>query len=672
MKIRLLLLSIAVALGLLLMPVATALAQPAVPIQYEGTVTIGGSLAPVGTTISAEVADDEIATNAPDGIDEKGYYRLDVSASEGDLVILKVNGVIGGQATYPDIRSNWHVVCDLAIEGEVVTHYTLTVDVSPSGAGTVSLSPTAVGNEYEEDTMVELTASAASGYEFDSWGGDLTGSTNPDTITMDSDMSVTATFSEIPVTDYTLTMAVNGSGSTSPAVGKHPYAADTVVSIIATPASGYQFVNWTGAVASPNSASTTVTMDSNKTVTAKFTTKTPPSGDGAAPPTYYYTETNLFGTEESFRISSSGKILSTIEATSADGNLTITIPKDTVALDEDGKWLKTLEAAVDETPPDPPEDAHIIGLAYDFGPDGATFDPAITLEYTYDPDALPEGVDEEDLVLAYYDEATGEWVEVDSVVDTVNNTITASVAHFTTFAIIAVVPVVTPPAPAAFSVTNLSVTPLEVEPGETVTIAVLVANTGGEAGSYQVTLVINDLVEATKEVTVRAGLSKEVTFSVTKEEAGSYTVTVDGLSGSFTVVTVVVAPEPAAFSVSYLSVSPRLEVEPGETVTITMLVANTGGESGSYTVVLKIDGVKEAEETVTIAAGESQEVSFSVTREDPGDYTVDVDGLSDSFTVVLLVEPPGINWALIGGIIGGLIVVAGLLYYFLVFRRRAY
>ncbi|MBA7619254.1 hypothetical protein ES703_26591 [subsurface metagenome] len=103
-----------------------------------------------------------------------------------------------------------------------------------------------------------------------------------------------------------------------------------------------------------------------------------------------------------------------------------------------------------------------------------------------------------------------------------------------------------------------------------------------------------------------------------------------------------------------------------------MLVANTGGESGSYTVVLKIDGVKEAEETVTIAAGESQEVSFSVTREDPGDYTVDVDGLSDSFTVVLLVEPPGINWALIGGIIGGLIVVAGLLYYFLVFRRRAY
>ncbi|GAI64576.1 unnamed protein product, partial [marine sediment metagenome] len=62
----------------------------------------------------------------------------------------------------------------------------------------------------------------------------------------------------------------------------------------------------------------------------------------------------------------------------------------------------------------------------------------------------------------------------------------------------------------------------------------------------------------------------------------------------------------------------------------------------------------------------------SVTREEAGDYTVDVDGLSGSFTVLLVVKPPGVNWPLIGGIIGGVVVVVGLLYYFLVFRRRAY
>jgi len=484
------------------------------------------------------------------------------------------------------------------------------------------------------------------------------------------------TVAAVPEVTHKLTMAVGGEGTVSPDSGTY---AEGDMTIRATAASGWKFSSWStgdmGEIANASSATTTLTLDKDKTVTATFTkvTVTAPG------PTYYYIQTNLFGVEKSYRIESDGELLQTIEATSADGNLTITIPKDTVALDEDGKWLKTLEAAVDESPPDPPKDAYIIGLAYDFTPDGATFDPAITLNWSYDPETLPEGAAEEDLFIAYYDEDAGKWVELDCVVDTENNTITASVAHFTTFAIIGTVTPPAPPAPAAFSVSSLSVLPAEVEPGETVTITVLVANTGGEAGSYQVTLVINDLVEATKEVTVRAGLSKEVTFSVTKEEAGSYAVTVDGRSGSFTVVTVVVPPEPAAFSVSYLSVSPRRGVEPGELVTITVLVANTGGESGSSTVVLKIDGVKEADVTVTIAAGESQDVTFSVTREEAGSYAVTVDGLSGSFTVVAPPEEeeeevptkPGINWPLIGGIIGGVIVV-GLGVFFWMRRRRAY
>ena len=287
------------------------------------------------------------------------------------------------------------------------------------------------------------------------------------------------------------------------------------------------------------------------------------------PPTYV--ETTLFGVEGSFRISNTGEILETIEATSEDGMLTITIPEGTIALDIEGEPLSTLAVAIDETPSDPPEGAHIIGLAYDFSPDGATFDPGIIFEYTYDPEALPEGVAEEDLVIAFYDAEAGEWVTCDCTCDPEANCITACVCHFTTFAIIGVVPVVTPPAPAAFSVSSLSVLPAEVEPGEAVTIAVL--------------------------------------------------------------------------------------------------VANTGGESGSYTVVLKIDGVKEAEETVTVAAGDSQEVSFSVTKDEPGTYSVSVDGLSGSFTMIA--PPPGVNWPLIGGIIGGVILI-GLLIFFLAVRRRAY
>ena len=79
---------------------------------------------------------------------------------------------------------------------------------------------------------------------------------------------------------HNLTMAVSpsGTGSTSPAVGVHAYVEGTVVNISAIPNSGYQFDHWTGDVADPDSASTTVTMNSDKTVTAYFV-EAPPSGE---------------------------------------------------------------------------------------------------------------------------------------------------------------------------------------------------------------------------------------------------------------------------------------------------------------------------------------------------------------------------------------------------------
>jgi len=283
-----------------------------------------------------------------------------------------------------------------------------------------------------------------------------------------------------------------------------------------------------------------------------FTTAAAPAaggGGGGFGPTYY-TQTNLFGTEESYRISSSGKILETIEATSADGNLTLTISKDTIALDKDGNRLGNLEAAVDKSPPDPPKDAHLIGPAYDFGPDGATFDPAITFVWSYDPEALPEDVAEGDLALAYYDEADSEWVELDGAVDTEDNTITAYVDHFTTFAIIgAVTP--PPPEPAAFTPGSLSVSPTEVDTGEAVGISISVANTGGQAGSYTVTLKINGVVEETREVTVAAGASETVTFTTSGDKAGTYAVDVNGLTGSFTVNEAAAPPPPPPSPVNW-------------------------------------------------------------------------------------------------------------------------
>ncbi|MGH7599011.1 MAG: InlB B-repeat-containing protein, partial [bacterium] len=64
------------------------------------------------------------------------------------------------------------------------------------GSGNVSLNPS--GGTYDAGTTVTLTATPAAGYQFSGWSGDLSGSTNPETITMDGNKNVTATFTEIP------------------------------------------------------------------------------------------------------------------------------------------------------------------------------------------------------------------------------------------------------------------------------------------------------------------------------------------------------------------------------------------------------------------------------------------------------------------------------------------
>ncbi len=270
----------------------------------------------------------------------------------------------------------------------------------------------------------------------------------------------------------------------------------------------------------------------------------PGAGGGALPPPAVTTvTTTMFGSAATFSINTEGVIQETLTATSQDGNLTMTIPAGTVALDENGNPLSGLTSAIDPSPPPPPEDANIIGLAYNFGPPGATFSPPITIKLTVDPATLPPGVAVEDLVLAYYDEVAGEWVELTTTYDPATNTFTADVEHFTTFAIIART---APPslAPAFFSLSNLTIQPAEVQPKDSVTITVSVANTGGTQGSYTVVLKINGMKEAEKRVTIADGRSETVSFTVSKEDAASYSVAVDGLSGSFTVVAPAPAPAP--------------------------------------------------------------------------------------------------------------------------------
>ncbi|MBU0511304.1 MAG: hypothetical protein KJ638_06330, partial [Chloroflexi bacterium] len=75
--------------------------------------------------------------------------------------------------------------------------YTLNTNVSGSGIITANPAPNCGGTQYNPGTIVELTAAPSSGYNFLSWSGDASGSTNPINVTMDGNKSVTAYFSLI-------------------------------------------------------------------------------------------------------------------------------------------------------------------------------------------------------------------------------------------------------------------------------------------------------------------------------------------------------------------------------------------------------------------------------------------------------------------------------------------
>jgi hypothetical protein len=141
---------------------------------------------------------------------------------------------------------------------------THTLTVSTQGQGSVALNPP--GPTYPEGTMVTLTANAVAGWYFDHWTGALSGSTNPATLVMDADKTVTAVFLQY---SYTLTVNVTGQGTVALNPPGGTYPSGTTVTLTPTPAAGWQFDHWEGALTGSANPATLV-MDGNKTVTAVF------------------------------------------------------------------------------------------------------------------------------------------------------------------------------------------------------------------------------------------------------------------------------------------------------------------------------------------------------------------------------------------------------------------
>jgi len=361
-------------------------------------------------------------------------------------------------------------------------------------------------------------------------------------------------------------------------------------------------------------------------------------------------------------INSEGKVLGTIVACSEDKNVTMTIPAYTTAKDENGRPLNRLDIVKMEEPPPVPAGADFVGIPYEFGPTGATFNPPLSLTWQYNPAIIPMGLDETNLQVAVWDETEQEWVQVEeAVIDAVHHIVTMKLFHFSAYALMI-------KKPASFNYSKLNISPGEVTLQEGIaasfSITVSVSNIGGYPGNQTMILRINGRETVRQEIAINPGLSQNVTFQEKVSDPGTYTVDVNGQTGQF-----VVKPRPAAFKISELSLSAP-EITTGTNATASVTVTNTGGSPGKFGLTLTVDGTNVASKELSINAGENKTVTFELSENTTGTHKVDINGVESQLVVKELPKEPenSIDWRIFGVVL--LVGLVGTFIFFLTKRKQ--
>jgi uncharacterized repeat protein (TIGR02543 family) len=151
-----------------------------------------------------------------------------------------------------------------------ITADTYTLNVTAVN-GTVLKVPNKTA--YNSGEIVELTATPSTGYTFTGWSGDVTGSLNPVSVTMNSNKNVTANFTAVVPDTYTLNViANNGTVLKNPNLVFYPSGSNVELTATANP--GFTFTGWSGD-ANGTMNPLTVNMNANKNITANFIAQVP-------------------------------------------------------------------------------------------------------------------------------------------------------------------------------------------------------------------------------------------------------------------------------------------------------------------------------------------------------------------------------------------------------------
>lgn len=122
---------------------------------------------------------------------------------------------------------------------------------------------------------------------------------------------------------------------------------------------------------------------------------------------------------------------------------------------------------------------------------------------------------------------------------------------------------------------------------------------------------------------------------------------------------------PEDFQVTDLNISP-LNAFVGEEITISVSVANLGGQTGSFSIPLIVNQTIQETRTVTLASGQTEIVDFKIIKQMPGTYNIEVEGL----TGILSVASESSKLFPIEYLIATIIAIITVLIFIFIYKKR--
>jgi uncharacterized repeat protein (TIGR02543 family) len=211
----------------------------------------GGTVSPSGdTTVDYGVTTSISATPAT------GYAFVNWMVTSGTATIVNPSSA---STTVTLTSENATVTATFAIKT-----YTLTTSATN---GSITKNPDATS--YDSNTVVSLTATPATGFEFTGWSGDVSGTTNSLSVIMDGDKNITADFIAI---NYTVTFVAGTGGSISGTLSQIVPYGSSCSAVTAVPTGVNTFNGWTGDYTGTTNPLTITNVTADMTITANFTT----------------------------------------------------------------------------------------------------------------------------------------------------------------------------------------------------------------------------------------------------------------------------------------------------------------------------------------------------------------------------------------------------------------